>query len=132
MAHVDYQGQKRPYKAASDAAAKIFVALDTVLKDQVVPITLVTTEPLGGTDQASSLRGDAVTVYEEGNVVKALCAASLGAGADVGIASTNGALGPVSGASGVSRYRVGKSREAAAPGSTFSVQVNPKQLSNLI
>jgi hypothetical protein len=57
---------------------------------------------------------------------------SLGHGADVGVASTNGALGPVSAASGVARYRVGQALTAAAAGETFSLYVNPKQLSGLV
>jgi len=91
-----------------------------------------TVEPHGIIDQvvASGLPGESITVYEPGDVVKVTAAASLGSGTDVGVAS--GGFSPISGASGITRWRSGKSHTAAAAGETFSVYVSPRQLSNLI
>lgn len=58
-------------------------------------------------------------------VVAAVAAASIGAGSEVGIASTNGAFGPIV-ASGF--YSIGKSITAAVAGDTFGLQVRPRQL----
>lgn len=122
-----------PFTAASDMNPHAPVQVDTgTPKRQAVAVGTNNVEIQGFTGDATALRTEAVTVYGEGAVVQAVAAASLGAGAELGIASSNGALGPVSGASGVSKYRVGKSFEAAAAGEKFALYVKPKQLSNLI
>jgi hypothetical protein len=122
-----------PFTAASDIVPYKPVLLDTgSAKRQVVPLATNNVEPVGIVGPATALRGEAVTVYGEGAVVEAICVASIGAGQDVAGASTNGALGLVAGASGVTRYRVARTLEAAGAGERFSVYVSPKQLSNLI
>jgi hypothetical protein len=131
MAFELHRGEGFPAFAASNIAAKrpvTFVGGDR----QVTLCASNNLEPLGFTHDAAATQGDAIAVHERGAIVKAVAAASLGAAADVGVASTNGAIGPVSGASGITRWRVGKSAEAAAAGETFSVYVSPHQLSNLI
>lgn len=131
MAHENHQGVIEPaLKAASAMSPRVPVALDAV-EGQVVQIATTGVEPLGLTGAASARPGDAVVVYGEGNIVKAVAAASLGFGANIGVASSNGALGPVTGASGVVRWRLGTSREAVAAGETFSLFVHPRQLSGL-
>ena len=107
------------------------VALDTV-EDQVVPIATNNVRPYGINGPATAAQGEAVTVYGEGCEVKAIAVASLGAGAEVGHASSNHALNAVTGASGITRYSVGQSRSAAGAGERFTLIVNPRQLSNLI
>lgn len=129
MAFVQHR-QSDSYVAASAVGQHMPVGLDTI-KNQVVPLTAVTARPIGLTD-ATAAQGAAVTVHEETSVAKAVCAASVGVGVDVGVASTNGALGPVTGASGVTRWAIGQSREAAAAGETFAVYIHPRQISNLI
>lgn len=71
---------------------------------------------------------EAVTVYEEGNIVKARAAASLGVAAEVGVASTNGDLGPVAQASGTLKYTAGVALTPAAAGEFFSLYVKPRTL----
>jgi hypothetical protein len=99
---------------------------------QVLPAATNGVEPLGVALATAVNPGDGVTVHDAFNVVKAVACASVGAGVDVGVATSSGRLGPVTGASGVTRYRVGKTLTAAADGETFSLYVNPKQISNLI
>ena len=101
-------------------------------EDAISPVTALADEPHGFAKLASYAIGDRVTVYEEGNYVKAVAAASLGAGADVGCATSGGQLAPVVAASGVTRWRVGKSLGPAAANEVFTVVIKPQQLSNLI
>lgn len=84
-------------------------------------------------------------IREEGNIVKAIAGASLGAGAEVGFATlgvcsavqggsyvaTVPQLGPVSGASGSVVWSVGEALESAAAGSLFTLYIKPRQLSGL-
>lgn len=122
-----------PFTAASDIVPYSPVILDTgAAKRQVVPVATNGIEPVGITGPATALQGEAVTVYGEGAVVEAISVASIGAGQNVAIASTNGAVGLVAGASGINRYRVGRTHEPAGAGERFSLYVSPKQLSNLI
>ena len=118
------------FQVASAVSAKKAVGLSASQVGYVVPVIANTVEPIGVTISAASAVGDPVAVYHgaAGNVVKAVAAASLGHGADVGIASNNGDLGPVAAASGAARFRVGKSLQAAAAGETFSVYVDPARL----
>lgn len=98
---------------------------------QFLPIATVNIEPFGVARATAVTAGDAVTVYDTGHVVRAVAAASLGHGADVGVATTNGALGPVVAASGVVKWFVGKSLSAAAAGETFSLSIRPRQSGGL-
>lgn len=120
------------FQTASAVSAKKPVGLSASQVGYVVPVATNNAEPFGVTISAASSVGDPLAVYHgaAGNVVKAVAAASVGHGADVGVASTNGDLGPVSAASGVARFRVGKSLQAAAAGETFSVYVDPGRLAD--
>lgn len=126
MAHEQHQGFKHAFIAASTVARKVPVLLDTT-QGQVVPLASPAQRPVGVTI-ASAAQGKPVAVYGIGNTVKAIANASVGFGALVGIASTNGSLGPVAAASGVTVWAVGEARENAAAGETFSVFVNPRPL----
>ncbi len=132
MAHEQHQGLKFPKKVGTAAIGpKQLVALDTSGGGDVLAIATNNVRPLGVTiATCAALRAGAV--FGHGNTVKAIAAASLGVGAEVGVASTNGNLGPISGASGVTKWAVGQAESAAAAGETFSLLVNPRQLSNLI
>jgi hypothetical protein len=120
-----------PFTNASAISGPIPVRLNPSANRSVVAAATNNVEIQGFVSDASYAAGEAVTVYGDGDVVEAIAGASLGAGADIGIASTNGALGPVAGASGTARYRVGRSLESAAAGERFSVLVKPGQLSGL-
>lgn len=94
---------------------------DDTTADQVLPCATKTDRPRGMT-QASAGAADPVAVYTSG-VVNAVAGASLGAGAEVGVASTNGALGPVAAASGLEIFAVGTSQDAAVAGEVFAVDL---------
>jgi hypothetical protein len=126
MAHVITDNMALPKKAASILAANVPVKPDTVV-NQVVLAASVNDLPLGFVQATTASVGNPVSVQTRG-VVKAICAASVGAGAEVGVASTNGALGPVSAASGLTKYAVGIAENAAAAGVTFSVLLRPRQI----
>jgi hypothetical protein len=129
MAAFELHRNELPAVAASDINPGRVVKLDVGdTQRQVVPVATNTGEPFG-VALATGLQGKAVTIEELGSVVKVPAGASLGAGADVGVASTNGALGPVSAASGSVVHAVGKSLSAAAAGEQFSLYVRPRQLS---
>lgn len=121
-----------PGKAASAISAGAVVGLDAGdVQRQVVPLATLNAEPFGVALASAVNPGDAVTVLEPFDVVKVTAAASLGHGADIGIASTNGAVGPIAAASGVVKWRIGRSLSAAAAGEVFSLYINPRQLGGL-
>lgn len=119
-----------PGLAASVIQDKQVVTLTTGERG-VCPAAAATTEPHGIT-VASALLGEAVTVYAQGNYCKAIAAASMGAGANVGVIGATRSLGLSAGASGVANWRVGKTVTAAAAGEVVTIYVNPMQLSGLI
>jgi hypothetical protein len=98
---------------------------------QVVPVSTVNVEPLGIALASAVNPGDGVTVLDRGNIVKVLAAASLGAGADVGVVGATTSLGLVAAASGVVKWAAGKSETAAAAGEVFSFLINPRQVGGL-
>jgi hypothetical protein len=120
-----------PAKAASAIGAGIPVTYDVAdTQRQVVAVASRNVEPFGVTLATAANPGDSVTVMERGNVIKAVAMASIGAGAPVGVGSSNGALTLVAaGASGAVVWQVGVSMSAAAAAETFSFYVNPRQLS---
>jgi hypothetical protein len=132
MAYELHNGLKLPLRSGTAAIGlKQAVALDTAGGGDVVAIATNNVRPIGFTiATVAALRAGAV--HGVGNVVKAVAAASLGIGAECGVASTNGNLGPISGASGVSKWALGQAVSPAAAGETFSLLVNPRQISNLI
>src|SRR5207237_2670177 len=62
---------------------------------QFLPVATNNVEPIG-VAEASAAAADPVTVADDGHVKKVVAAASIGQGADVGVASTNGNYGPIS------------------------------------
>jgi len=90
-----------------------------------LPISAASSVPLGIALATSASPGNAVSILDALNVVKVSAAASIGAGAPVGLASSNGGFGPIT-ASG--SWVVGQSVTAAAAGEVFSVYVNPRPI----
>lgn len=112
-----------PKIAASAIAQHVPVFSSASSADQVVPLTVASPgEPLGMTIATAASPGVPVAVQKSG-VGKAIAAASLGPGANVGVANSSGALGP-QGAS-ASQFRLGISQNAALTGETFSVLILP-------
>lgn len=99
---------------------------------RVIPVVSTNELAVGVIDTraASAAVGDAVTVYETGAVLEGLSVASIGAGAEVAVASANGALGLVAGASGVVRATVGVTMTPAAGGEYFALYVRPRVLAD--
>lgn len=117
------------FKVASVVLPYQPVRLSASVAGAVIPCGTWNLEAQGLTGNATGAVGDAITVYGRESIVEAVAGASVGPGADVGVGSTNGVLAPVAAASGVVRYRVGKSLEGAAAGEKFSVLVNLERLS---
>lgn len=125
--------------AASQIGAylPVFQNIASSRDDYVVPQTVVNGEIIGLTIATVPTYGDPVAVVLSGRA-KAICAASVGAGALVGVASTNGALGPVlpsgitahigSGGDVAARYAVGRTLKAYAAGDVMTVIVDPRQV----
>ncbi len=136
MAFELHNGVVIPGVAASNTAPALAVAFaSSAAQDRaVVPVGTVNVMPLGvanATAGPTSSLPNAVTVHGIGNIVKAVAAASIGVGADVGVGSTNGVLVGISGASGVTKWALGQSVTPANPGETFSVYVNPRVVSGI-
>ncbi len=117
------------YFAASTIDAQSVVSIGSatgILERSVHRCVAATDEPLGVTIAPASY-GLAVVVYDRGNTVKVTAAASLGAGADIGITSASSSVGPVAAAaSGAAvKWRVGKSLTSAVAGDVFSLYVDP-------
>jgi hypothetical protein len=103
----------------------------SAVERQFIPIATLNVEPFGialASAGGTALQA-AVPVVDAGNVIKVTAVASLGCGADVGVASTNGGLGPVAAASGVLTWAVGKAMQNAAAGEAFGLYVKPVRLS---
>lgn len=71
--------------------------------------------------------GDAVTVYEELNIVKAIACASLGVGAEVAVGTTTGRLAPLALISASGHWAVGIAQTAAGDGDVFALYVKPRK-----
>lgn len=77
---------------------------------------------------ATFLTGEAVAANEAGQIVKAVAAASVGAGAEVGVASSNGALSPAALIAASGHWAVGVSLTPALAGEIFSVDIRPRKV----
>jgi hypothetical protein len=120
-----------PGIAASAMSINAAVGLDTTgdVQRQYLPLASCNLEPVGLAVASVVNPGDALTVYDQGHVVRWTAIASIGHGADVGVASTNGALGLIAGASGSIKFRVGRTLTAGVAGDTVSLLVHPRQTS---
>jgi hypothetical protein len=120
--------------SALSAGAAVGLVNGGDVQRQVIPLATCNIEPIGVARASAVNPGDAVSVYDHSNIVRAVAAASLGHGQLVGVASTNGGLGIVAGGSGSVGpvvWAVGRSLSAAAAGETFSLFINPRQISGV-
>jgi hypothetical protein len=111
----------------ASAAERQFVSAATA-NQEPFGIALATAAQAGATPPFTA----AVPVVDLGNTIKVTAIASLGVGADVGVASTNGGLGPVAAASGTDIWRVGKAVGPASAGEVFGLYVSPRKLSSVV
>lgn len=121
-----------PAVAASAVNAGAAVTVASGSDSRVAPVATANVRPLGIALATGATVGLAVTVLDEGNTAVVTVGASVGRGAEIGVASTNGALGPVAGASGSVVYSVGQSVSAGDADQDISLYVNPRQLSGLV
>lgn len=128
MAYFAHDGIKSSRQAASDLPALSIVT--RAAEGQVARVGSQGQRPLGSIDVASLAQGQHVAVYEDGNVVKAKAAASLGVGAEV---YSNGSISllPAAAASGSAIWAVGVAESPAAAGEIFSLRVHIRQISGL-
>jgi hypothetical protein len=125
-----------PAIAASAVNAGAALALTaSALERQVIPISTCNVEPFAVA--LASAGGTSLTpacpAVDGGNTIKVAAIASLGVGADIGVASTNGGLAPVAAASGVDVWAVGKAVSAANEnGEIFALYVKPRKLSGTV
>lgn len=137
MAHY-HEGDGLPLKAASAISQWVpvqFLQGASALTETVIRAGSINVAAFGMTIATVASPGDPVSVVPPGYVTKAIAAASLGAGAVVGVGSTNGHLIPLA-ASGVAspastgeaRYSVGVALYNAVDADVFSVFVDPRQI----
>ena len=131
--------QTLPKIAASAIAQYVVVANDPTTDSQVLTAGSVGQDQIGVSLATVPTYGYSIPIAVEG-VTKILVAASVGAGARVAVASTNGAIGPIAAsgvlASGVgpsgtmqpTRYSIGVIQEARAAGEYGSVFIDPREI----
>lgn len=119
--------------AASNLAQYVVVTPDTTTNNQVVLASANGFDAIGVVYQATvATGGQAVNIAYDGDV-KVMFAASCGPGQRVGVASTNGAVGPLiaTGAapSGATArvYSIGISMEAHAAGDLGTIRLNTRE-----
>lgn len=128
-----------PKIAASALAQYVVVQGDTTTDEQVYTAGSNNVDLIGVSLASVPTYGYAAAIAVEG-VVKILVAASVGANARVTVASSNGAIGPIS-ASGVlpsgvgpsgneqlPRYSIGVTQSARAAGEYASVFLDPREI----
>ena len=126
-----------PAKAASAIAQYVpvmFLPGGSALSETVQRAGSINDLPLAFTLATVASPGDPASLQHRG-VVKGIAGASLGAGALVGVGSTNGVLAPFSASGGPAsanlvavRWRVGIALKNAAAGDYFPVLLDPQQI----
>jgi hypothetical protein len=116
-----------PITVASDCLPRVPVALGGTTALIGIPCASNNVRPFGVTNAATYLRGEVAAVYHDGNVVKMVANASVGASAEVGVASSNGSVGPGL-ITASAHWAVGQTLNAGAAGEIVSVFVNPRRV----
>lgn len=124
-------GLTQAFKAASLIAPHSPVTLGGTTEPLLIPVGTENVEVFGISQGATVRAGEFCTVYERQNVVKVKAGASLGAGADVGVASW-GLFGPHTAASGTTKWIVGKAQTDAAAGEYFACYINQRKNGNVV
>lgn len=130
------QGGRVPLKAASAMGEFIVVQFlqgGSALSETVQAQATWNVLPWAITAATVINPGDPVEVFQAGDVGKGIAGASLGAGADIGVGSTNGVLAPITQNASANygaraAYAIGVALSNAAPGDIFSVAINPRQV----
>lgn len=133
------QGGRLPLKAASAMGAYLPVTLSlggslgASPVSETVRLAPSSNFPLIGMSAATVVTaGDAIELFQRGDVGKGIAGASIGAGAFVGVGSSNGVLAPIlpvdAGPSGLPRFALGICLSNAAAGDFISIEINPGQI----
>jgi hypothetical protein len=129
------QGGRVPLKAASGMGQWVpvqFLAGGSALSETVIAAATWNAFQFGLSAATVASPGDPLELFQQGDVGKGIAGASLGAGAFVGIGSTNGILAPLAaiaaGPTQPPRFAVGIALSNAAPGDVFSVYIDPTQV----
>lgn len=127
MAHVLHRYQAQlPVTVASDINPRRPLKAVSGSAETVVLAATAADQTLGLTGEATTLRAAKAVLYDDGNVVKAVAAASIAAMAEVTVGSDNGALGPTI-ISASAHFVTGRALEAANPGDVFSLYVKSRK-----
>lgn len=94
------------------------------------PIATSTDRPYGIISNGTALAGELVTVYEQGNEVKAIGGASAGVGQAVYVGSVNGVIvgGGASLFAASAHWEIGISLSPVRAAERFTVLVNPRKV----
>lgn len=114
-------------QAATDLLNRSAIKLAGTSVLLAAPIATAADEPFGVTHNASYLATDIAAVFFRGNIMKMKAAGSVGAAADVFVASTNQGVGPSGIITASAHWIIGKTVSAAAAGEIVSVYVNPRR-----
>lgn len=134
MAHTQLDARP-PLKAASTMGAYLpitFLLGGSSLSETVRLAATWSEIQFGLTLATVVAAGDPVQFAPLGDVAKGIAGASMGAGAFVGVGSTNGVLAPLAavaaGPTGAARYAVGITMKNAAIGDIIPVFLTPQQI----
>lgn len=134
MAHTQLQGRV-PLKAASAMRAYVpitFLPPGSSLSETVIAAGSLNDFQFGLSAATVASPGDPLTWWQTGDVGKGIAGASMGAGAIVGIGSTNGILIPQAASAAATamalRWTVGVVLKNAAAGDLIPVYVKPDQI----
>ncbi len=130
-----------PCFAASDIVAGTIVRVASSGDWAVQMVATTTEQPLGiAHDYAAA--GQAISVYDVGNISRLVAGASVQRQSEVHVVGTSSishpitkvsvtypVAGPVVSASGTALWSVGQAFESAALNDTFAVRINPRTLS---
>ncbi len=123
-------GHSLPYQVASTINPRKAVRLGGTSAVLALPVGSNNLEPVMFSGEATTTVGEIINVFEPGNIIKAVAAASLGAAARVLVGSTNGDMIPVVAASvfaASGHWEVGRSESAAAAGEVFALYFDPRK-----
>lgn len=117
-----------PVVAATDVCPRTFLTPGGTSTLLGIPITTNSQRPYWHSENGTIASGAAIPAQEPGQILKAVAAASLGAGAEVGVASSNSALSAAALVAASGHWAVGVALSPAAAGEVFSVDFRPRKV----
>lgn len=116
-----------PIKAATDLSPRQPIKLGGTSGLLAFPCASLNDRPFGVTNAATYLTGEVIACYFESNIMKMVANASVGVNSEVGVASSNGSVGPQTLITASAHWGVGLTVSAALAGEIVSVFVNPRK-----